>query len=296
MDVLKHHNLSPKLQNFALYSIAFLNNADASITAEEGMNKVKKFVSSIGVYSSNPFLAPLYGVSELPQAFCRLCAVFGGLYVLRRSVTEIHLENNTFKNVLDTEGQILTGQHLIINAEYVPKYCQEVKKVISRCVCVTDTSLINGESLILSVIPPGICGNQNAVRILQLDSGASVCAKGKYLVHFTMESDVSCTASKDLQQIVSQLLTTDLNDQTKPKILYYAYFNESIIVPQPAEQIPTNMYVCASVDADIDCSKHVDEAKAIFSKICPNEVFLPRAPEPEEIIYDDAPQEPDQNV
>jgi len=294
--VLQHHNLSPKLQNFALYAIALLNNADASLSAQEGIEKVKKFVSSLGVYSPNPFLAPLYGVSELPQAFCRLCAVFGGLYVLRRSVTEIHLENNTFKNILDTEGQTITAQHLIISADYLPQFCQPVKKVISRCVCVTDASLIDGENLILNVIPPGTCGNQNAIRILQLDSGASVCAKGKYLVHFIMESEVSSTASKDLQPIVSRLLSTDLNEQIKPRILYYAYFNESIIVPKAAEHIPTNIYVCASVDSEIDCSKQAEEAKAIFTKMCPNETFLPRAPEPEEILYDDAPQDPDQNV
>ncbi|VDP09975.1 unnamed protein product [Soboliphyme baturini] len=43
----------------------------------------KKFISSTGVYGSSPLLWTLYGSGELPQCFCRLCAVYGGVFCLR---------------------------------------------------------------------------------------------------------------------------------------------------------------------------------------------------------------------
>jgi hypothetical protein len=56
-------------------------------------------------------------------------------------------------------------------------------------------------------------------------------------------------------------------------------------VPKPEAEIPKNIHVCSDVTSDIDAALHVAEAKAIFAKICPNEEFLPKAPEPDEIIW-----------
>jgi RAB protein geranylgeranyltransferase component A len=37
-------------------------------------------------FGNTPFLWSMYGAGELPQAFCRLCAVFGGTYYLGRKI------------------------------------------------------------------------------------------------------------------------------------------------------------------------------------------------------------------
>jgi RAB protein geranylgeranyltransferase component A len=48
----------------------------------EGLAATQKFLLSLGRFGNTPFLWPMYGSGELPQAFCRLCAVFGGVYYL----------------------------------------------------------------------------------------------------------------------------------------------------------------------------------------------------------------------
>jgi RAB protein geranylgeranyltransferase component A len=41
------------------------------LTAEEGMERVRRFAASVGRYSNTPFLATVFGTAELAQAFCR---------------------------------------------------------------------------------------------------------------------------------------------------------------------------------------------------------------------------------
>lgn len=48
-----------------------------------------RYVTSLGQYSVTAFLAPVYGASELGQGFCRMAAVSGSVYVLRRHLTAL---------------------------------------------------------------------------------------------------------------------------------------------------------------------------------------------------------------
>lgn len=43
-------------------------------------------MESVGRFGDSPFLWTLYGSGELSQCFARLCAVFGGIYCLNRSI------------------------------------------------------------------------------------------------------------------------------------------------------------------------------------------------------------------
>ena len=43
------------------------------------------------------FLFPLYGTSELPQSFCRLAAVKGAVYVLRRAVDLVQVRHTILR-------------------------------------------------------------------------------------------------------------------------------------------------------------------------------------------------------
>lgn len=52
------------------------------LTARQGMARVRGYLRALGRYGSTAFLATLYGSGELPQAFCRLAAVHGAVYML----------------------------------------------------------------------------------------------------------------------------------------------------------------------------------------------------------------------
>lgn len=54
------------------------------------------------------FLVPLYGGGELPQAFCRVAAVAGALYVLRQPVTSVllHPGSRSCVGIITNTGQV----------------------------------------------------------------------------------------------------------------------------------------------------------------------------------------------
>ena len=61
-------------------------------TAAEGVRTVCRHLRSLGVFGPTAYLAAVYGASEMPQGFCRLCAVWGGVYMLNGRALELELE------------------------------------------------------------------------------------------------------------------------------------------------------------------------------------------------------------
>ena len=86
-EFLKHERLTDNLVHFVLHSIAMVGE---EATTQEGLAATAKFLTSLGRFGgATPFLWPMYGAGEMPQAFCRLCAVFGGTYFLGRQIDGI---------------------------------------------------------------------------------------------------------------------------------------------------------------------------------------------------------------
>ena len=72
--------LDDRICKMIIFSICFSDNLN--ISAREGINRCKLFTSSINKFNQkSPLLYPIYGSDEIPQAFCRICAVNGGVQV-----------------------------------------------------------------------------------------------------------------------------------------------------------------------------------------------------------------------
>lgn len=67
-DLLKGKGIDDTLQHYLINSIAMLDN---QATAIEALQALRKFTGSAGRFGNTPFIWPLYGAGELPQAFCR---------------------------------------------------------------------------------------------------------------------------------------------------------------------------------------------------------------------------------
>uniref|UniRef100_A0AAQ6IFH6 Rab proteins geranylgeranyltransferase component A n=1 Tax=Anabas testudineus TaxID=64144 RepID=A0AAQ6IFH6_ANATE len=89
---LRDQKLGENLEHFLLHSIAMVTE-DAP--TEDGLAATRHFLRSLGRYGNTPFLFPVYGLGEIPQCFCRMCAVFGGIYCLRHSVHCLLVDKDT---------------------------------------------------------------------------------------------------------------------------------------------------------------------------------------------------------
>lgn len=127
IEFLQKFNLSGKLQAFILYSIAMLDSADISVSTKYGMQRIQYYISSLERFGATPLLYPMYGTSELSQAFCRVSAVYGGTFVLRRGASKVYVDENCKKavGIECTSGQQLTASVFVMNKDYTIKNRQD---------------------------------------------------------------------------------------------------------------------------------------------------------------------------
>nr|XP_020145559.1 rab proteins geranylgeranyltransferase component A 2-like [Microcebus murinus] len=117
-EYLKTKKLTPNLQHFVLHSIAM--TSESSCTTVDGLKATKNFLQCLGRFGDTPFLFPLYGQGEIPQCFCRMCAVFGGIYCLRHKVQcfVVDKESGRCKAIIDHFGQRINAKYFIVEDGY----------------------------------------------------------------------------------------------------------------------------------------------------------------------------------
>lgn len=85
--------------------------------------------------------------------------------------------------------------------------------------------------------------------------------------------------------------TNSLDESTQacssPQALWGFYYTSSDLSNISLEEnLPKNLYLCAGPDYEIDYAFGVEQGRKIFQQIYPDEEFLPRAPDPEEIVLE----------
>ncbi|XP_061103532.1 rab proteins geranylgeranyltransferase component A 1 isoform X1 [Conger conger] len=300
-EFLQTKKLTENLQHFILHSIAMVK---PGARTGDGLRATQHFLRSLGRYGNTPFLFPLYGMGEIPQCFCRMCAVFGGIYCLRHSVQCLVLdkESGRCKAVIDTCGQRISCSHFVVEEGYIREEQRRnvTYRQISRAVLITDRSLLPSESeqqVSLVTVPPQDGGP--TVLVVELCSSSMTCMPGTHLVHLTCPS--SGTAQEDLAPLVSRLFTEAPSaeeeedkeeegevDSEKPTLLWAMYFNmrDSSAVDRSSYSLPSNVYPCPGPDPALGTDHAITLAEAVFQQLLPDEEFCPPAPNPEDIVYD----------
>ncbi|XP_069723641.1 rab proteins geranylgeranyltransferase component A 1 [Phaenicophaeus curvirostris] len=295
---LRTRKLTPSLQHFILHSIAMVSETDCSTL--EGLQATKKFLQCLGRYGNTPFLFPLYGQGEIPQCFCRMCAVFGGVYCLRHPVQCLVVDKGSgrCKAIVDHFGQRISAKYFIVEDSYLSdSVCTNVRyRQISRAVLITDRSVLNTDSeqqVSVLTVPPMELGKP-AVCVIELCSATMTCMKDTYLVHLTCPS--TNTAREDLEPAVRKLFNLNTEKETeneeleKPKVLWAVYFNmrdSSGADKNSYNGLPSNVYVCSGPDSALGNDCAVKQAETVFRDMFPTEEFCPPSPNPEDIIYDE---------
>ncbi|XP_063061665.1 rab proteins geranylgeranyltransferase component A 1 [Engraulis encrasicolus] len=322
-DFLKTKKLTENLQHFVLHSIAMVTKE--SCRTADGLRATRHFLQCLGRYGNTPFLFPLYGLGEIPQCFCRMSAVFGGIYCLRHSVAALVVdkESNRCKAVIDTHGQRIGCTHFVVEDGFMvdqwKKKKEDQQQRISRAVLITDRSVLPADSdqqISLLTVPPLEAGGPS-VRVVELCSSSMTCMPGTYLVHLTCAS--RGTARADLEPLVTDMFsvppavggagaeaaanaegddggkTDERSGEGRPTVLWAMYFNmlDTSAMDLAADaDLPGNVHLCAGPDVGLGCDYSVKLAETVFRQILPEEEFCPPAPDPEDIIYEggEAPQ------
>jgi RAB protein geranylgeranyltransferase component A len=296
IDLMRQQKLTDNLIHYILYSMCMGND---ETTFKEGLDKIRMYLTSIGRYGNTPYLFPMFGCGEIPQCFCRLCAVFGGIYWLGQPVSDVNVidSDNDEKVVKMKFGdEIITSKKLVCGLDSnLVDINVNLISYISRAVFITSkpvggssvNSEIDGGGVVLLYHP--IEGSSDGVTMIQLSHFTSCISKGLYLVH--LSTPFKKGAQNDLKDFVDTFFREDYSsdDDTKPTVIYSAYFEvpSSIKGHNYVDSQNGPIFYCCGPFAELDYDESIRQSRLLYSKMYPDDEFLPKAPEPEEIIIGD---------
>lgn len=181
-EVFKKFGLADDTVDFVGHALA-LHRDDEYLhqPAADTILKIKLYVESLARYTKSPYIYPLYGLGELPQAFARLSAIYGGTYMLNKPIEEIITEGGKVVGV-KSEGSVAKCKFVIGDPSYFPNKTAKKGQVV-RCICLLDHPIPDTENADSTqiIIPQKQVGRKSDIYISVISSTHNVCAKGKFV-------------------------------------------------------------------------------------------------------------------
>jgi len=180
--VVKKYSLETNTVDFIGHAVALYTNDDfLEGHYSDCVSKIQLYMSSIDRYGPSPFIYPIWGLSGIAEGFSRLCALYGGTYMLNRDCDEILLNDQGKFIGIKSQGEVAHGKILIADPSYFLKYnkVQSKGKVI-RCICILDHAVPNILDLPAAqiILPQRQINRKNDIFIAVLNSSHGVCKKG----------------------------------------------------------------------------------------------------------------------
>ena len=201
-----------------LFAIALLDSAEG-VSTSIGLAALKRYLLSLGRYpQAGALLLPVYGACEVAQAFCRLAAVHGALYVLRCPAAALLLEQPASEGGGAPPGRRVRGVRLASGQELrcaaLAGSAPHLMCVLppqpqapwhARAVAVLSSSLVDGKDNVLLVLPPGP-GRPHAVRVMQLGQSSATAPAGAWTLFLSARGCAARGAEATLRPALDDLL------------------------------------------------------------------------------------------
>ena len=183
-DLYKYYNLDAHSIDFVGHALAL--KRDEGYMAEPALPTVKAiklYHDSIQRFDTgSPYLYPLYGLGELPQAFARLSAVYGGTYMLNKPDAQIAYGEDGKVVGVSSEGETAKAPVVVCDHHYADGKVKKVGRVV-RCICIMSHPIPNtneGHSVQI-ILPFKQTGRKSDIYVFCASYAHQVAAKGKYI-------------------------------------------------------------------------------------------------------------------
>jgi RAB protein geranylgeranyltransferase component A len=112
-----------------------------NVTARDFLAKFSLFVRSMGVHDKMPYLYPMYGIADITQVFSRICAVYGGNFLLDKELQVTQVEKSKSTSTDDPIKRPYTvtlsknDEHLKFGCDHLisgPEYNHLIKSFIGE--------------------------------------------------------------------------------------------------------------------------------------------------------------------
>ncbi|KAK7694774.1 Rab GDP dissociation inhibitor alpha [Cerrena zonata] len=271
--VYEKFGLEPGTQDFIGHAMAlYLDDDYITKPARETYTRIILYTSSMARYGKSPYIYPLYGLGELPQAFARLSAIYGGTYMLDKSIDEI---------ITDADGKFVgvrSGTETVKAKQVIgdPSYfgagksadggkvrVVEEGKVI-RAICILKHPIPGTEDIDSAqiIIPQNQVNRRNDIYIAMVSSTHNVCAKDVYVA------------------IVSTIVETDRPEQEiAPGLallgpIYDKFVSVSSLYTPTASGEADNIFITRSYDATSHFETVVEDVNHVWKRATGKDLVL----------------------
>ncbi|ORX50863.1 rab GTPase activator [Hesseltinella vesiculosa] len=262
-ELYNKHGLEPATQDLIGHVMALqLDDAYLEKPARSTIDKVILYIGSVARYGKSPYIYPLYGLGELPQAFARLSAIHGGTYMLDRAADEIVYEDGVAVGV-KSKGEVAKAGVVICDPSYAKSKVKATGKVV-RAICVLKHPLPNtGDADSCQIVlPQNQLGRKHDIYVACVSGSHNVCPKDFYLA------------------IVSTIVETDApEEEIQPGLALLGTIHEKFVSVLEMEEPESDgtkdhVFVSRSYDATSHFETVCDDVKDMYRRITGKDLEL----------------------
>ncbi|XP_042021722.1 guanosine nucleotide diphosphate dissociation inhibitor At5g09550-like [Salvia splendens] len=245
-------------------TIEFIGHALALHFSDEYLDKpavtfvkrMKLYAESLARFQSgSPYLYPMYGLGELPQAFARLSAVYGGTYMLSKPDCKVEYDDGVAIGVT-SEGETAKCKKVVCDPSYLPDKVEKVGKVARAVVIMSHPIPDTQESHSTQVIiPQKQLGRKSDMYLFCCSYYHNVAPQGKYIAFVLTEAETD-DPEAELKPGVDLLGPVD-------EIFYETYDRY-----KPTNDCDSDhCYISMSYDPSTHFESTVEDVLAMYTKI-----------------------------
>jgi Rab GDP dissociation inhibitor len=183
-ELYKKFGLDENTQSFIGHAVSLHDNDDyLGQKASETIDKVFLYKDSLLQYGGNsPYIYPRYGLGELPQAFARLAAIYGGTYMLNKPIEQIVYGADGKVCGVKSEGEVAKCKFVVGDPSYFPDKVKKVGRVI-RMICILNHPIPNtgNENSLQIILPQRELKRKYDIYVMAISAEFHVVPKGKYM-------------------------------------------------------------------------------------------------------------------
>ncbi|KAL8092676.1 guanosine nucleotide diphosphate dissociation inhibitor At5g09550-like [Apium graveolens] len=257
-DLIAKYGLEDNTIDFIGHALALFNDDKyLDQPAMDFVKRMKLYAESLARFQAgSPYIYPMYGLGELPQAFARLSAVYGGTYMLNKPECKVEFDDGKAVGVTSEGETAKCKKGVVCDPSYLPDKVKKVGKV-ARAVCIMNHPIpdTNDSHSAQIILPQKQIGRNSDMYLFCCSYSHNVVPKGKYIAFV-------CTEAQ----------TDDPETELKPGIdllgpveeIFYETYDRFEPTNNHAED---NCFISTSYDATTHFTSTVEDVLAMYTKI-----------------------------
>ncbi|KAF9592509.1 hypothetical protein IFM89_015203 [Coptis chinensis] len=153
--------------------------------------RMKLYAESLARFQGgSPYIYPLYGLAELPQAFAWLSAVYGGTYMLNKHECKVEFDEEGKVFGVIYEGETARCKKVVCDPSYLLNKVRKVGRV-ARAICIISHPIPNRNDShsVQVILPQKQLGSRSDMYLFCCSYSHNVAAKGKFIAFVSTEAE-----------------------------------------------------------------------------------------------------------